>query len=216
MPTCVQTHHEKFKPTSNGGLLIVLGPITRNSDIYGILGVQSNSTYLDNLNKLIVLLPETIRKQTTIRPKSASSVGKPARVSGQQICEILGGAVEVDFGSVGLNQTLCRNRISIVTYNETTIPNNVMAGYPTIIFWDPKYEQFNLRANKFYEQLLVSKILHHSPESAARHLVDIWEDIDAWWTSEEVLQARETFCENFARQSKFPALTVAKALADYR
>ena len=216
MPTCVQTHHKKFKPTSNGGLLIVLGPITRNSDIYGILGVQSNSTYLDNLNKLIVLLPETIRKQTTIRPKRASSVGKPARVSGQQIFEILGGAVEVDFGSVGLNETLCRNRISIVTYNETTVPNNVMAGYPTIIFWDPKHEQLNLRASKFYEQLLVAKILHHSPESAARHLVDIWEDIDAWWTSEEVLQARETFCENFARQSKFPALTVAKALADYR
>ena len=103
-----------------------------------------------------------------------------------------------------------------MTYNETTVPNNVMAGYPTIIYWDPKYEQLNLRANKFYEQLLTAKILHHSPESAAQHLVDVWDDIDAWWTSEEVLQARETFCENFARRSKFPALTVAKALADYR
>ena len=216
MPTCVQTHHEKFKPTRTGGVLIVLGPITRNSDIYGMLGVQSNSAYLDNLKKLVTLLPETIRKQTTIRPKNASSVGKPARVSGQQIFAILGGAVEVDFGSVGLNETLCRNRISIVTYNETTVPNNVMAGYPTIIYWDPKHEQLNLRANKFYEQLLVAKILHHSPESAARHLVDVWDDVDAWWTSKVVLQARETFCENFARKRKFPALVVAKALADYR
>ena len=216
MPTCVQTYHVKLKPTSNGGLLIVLGPITRNSDIYGILGVQSNSTYLDNVKKLVTLLPQNIRNQTIIRPKSASSVGKPARVSGQQIFEILGGAVEVDFGSIGLNQTLCRNRISIVTYNETTLPNNVMAGYPTIIFWDPKHEQLNLRASKFYEQLLVAKILHHSPESAARHLVDIWENVDVWWTSKVVLQARETFCENFARHSKFPALVVANALADYR
>ena len=91
-----------------------------------------------------------------------------------------------------------------------------MAGYPTIIFWDSKYEQLNARANKFYEQLLVAKILHHSPESAARHLVDIWDDVDAWWTSELVRQAREIFGENFARQSKFPAITVAKALVDYR
>ena len=44
----------------------------------------------------------------------------------------------------------------------------------------------------------------------------MWENVDLWWTSDEVLEARETFCENFARHSKFPALKVAKALADYR
>ena len=91
-----------------------------------------------------------------------------------------------------------------------------MAGYPMIIFWDAKYEQLNLHANIFYEQLLSAKILHHTPESAAQHIADIWENVDLWWTSEEVLQARETFCENFARHSKFPALEIAKALADYR
>ncbi len=215
-PTCVQSHHEKFKPNRNGGVLIVLGPITRNSDIYGMLGVQSNSAYLDNLKKLVTLLPESIRRQTMIRPKNASSIGKPARVSGQQISEILGGAVEIDFGSVGLNEILSTSRMSVVTYNETTVPNNLMAGYPTIFFWDAKYEQLNWRANIFYEQLLSAKILHYTPESAAQHIADIWEHVDLWWTSEEVLQARETFCENFARYSKFPSLEVAKALADYR
>ena len=215
-PTCVQSHHEKFKPNRNGGVLIVLGPITRNSDIYGMLGVQSNSAYLDNLKKLVSLLPESIRNKTMIRPKNASSIGKPARVSGQQIFKILDGTVEIDLGSVDLNETLSSNRMSVVTYNETTVPNNLMAGYPTIIFWDTKHEQLNLRANKFYEQLLFAKILHHSPESAAQHIVDVWEDVDLWWTSDEVRLARETFCENFARYSKFPALEVAKALADYR
>ena len=213
---CVQSHHEIFKPNRNGGVLIVLGPITRNSDIYGMLGVQSNSAYLDNLKKLVTLLPESIRNQTMIRPKNASSIGKPARVSGQQIFKIFDGAVEIDFGSVGLSETLSGNRMSVVTYNETTVPNNLMAGYPMIIFWDAKYEQLNLHANIFYEQLLSAKILHHTPESAAQHIADIWENVDLWWTSEEVLQARETFCENFARHSKFPALEVAKALADYR
>ena len=215
-PTCVQSHHEIFKPNRNGGVLIVLGPITRNSDIYGMLGVQSNSAYLDNLKKLVTLLPESIRNQTMIRPKNASSIGKPARVSGQQIFKIFDGAVEIDFGSVGLSETLSGNRMSVVTYNETTVPNNLMAGYPMIIFWDAKYEQLKLHANIFYEQLLSAKILHHTPESAAQHIADIWENVDLWWTSEEVLQARETFCENFARHSKLPALEVAKALADYR
>lgn len=215
MPTCVQSSYKKFKPNRNGGLLIVLGPVTRNSDIYGMLGVQSNSLYMDNLQKLVSLLPESIRKQTMIRPKSANLIGKPARVSGEQILENLGGIVEVDFGIHGLNETQGKNRISVVTYNETTVPNNLMMGYPTIIFWDPKYEKLSLLANNIYQQLLSAKIFHQSPESAMRHLVEIWENIDLWWTSKEVLQAREVFCKNFARTSKFQPLKVAKALADY-
>ena len=215
-PTCVQSHHEIFKPNRNGGVLIVLGPITRNSDIYGMLGVQSNSAYLDNIKKLVTLLPQNIRNQTIIRPKNASSIGKPARVSGQQISEILGGVVEVDLGSVGLNETLSRNRMSVVTYNETTIPTNLLAGYPTVALWDPKYVRLTSTAATIYNELLNAKILHYTPESAARHIADVWENVDLWWTSDEVLQARETFCENFARHSKFPALVVAKALADYR
>ncbi len=93
---------------------------------------------------------------------------------------------------------------------------NLLAGYPTVAMWDPKYVRLKLSATNVYDKLLAAKILHHSPESAAQHLVEVWDDVDAWWTSENVLQARETFCENFARRSKFPALTVAKALTDYR
>ncbi len=215
-PSCVQSHHEIFKPNRNGGALIVLGPITRNSDIYGMLGVQSNSAYLDNVKKLVSLLPQNIRNQTMIRPKSASSIGKPARVSGQQISEILGGVVEVDLGSVGLNETLSRNRMSVVTYNETTIPTNLLVGYPTVAMWDRSYVRLTSTAAIIYNELFKAKILHYTPESAAQHIADIWENVDLWWTSGEVLQAREIFCENFARHSKFPALVVAKALADYR
>ena len=124
--------------------------------------------------------------------------------------------IEIDTGGLSLSEKQSQNRLSIVTYNETTIPTNLLVGYPTVALWDPKYVRLVSSAKNIYGSLLTAKILHHSPESAAQHLVDVWDDIDAWWTSEEVLQARETFCENFARRSKFPALTVAKALADYR
>lgn len=181
-----------------------------------MLGVQSNSLYMDNLQKLVSLLPESIRKQTMIRPKSANLIGKPARVSGEQILENLGGIVEVDFGIHGLNETQGKNRISVVTYNETTVPNNLMMGYPTIIFWDPKYEKLSLLANNIYQQLLSAKIFHQSPESAMRHLVEIWENIDMWWQSPDTIKARLIYCEYFARQTKFPALAIANAVADYR
>jgi putative transferase (TIGR04331 family) len=128
----------------------------------------------------------------------------------------LGNLIEIDNGELSLNESQSRNRLSVVTYNETTIPTNLLAGYPTVALWDPKYVHLTSTAATIYNELFKAKILHYTPESAARHITDIWENVDLWWTSIEVLQAREAFCKRFARRSKFPALEVARALADYR
>ena len=216
VPTCVQSHQQDFKPNKTGGLLIVLGPLTRNSDIYGMLGVQSNSSYLNNIELIISNLPSKVLDQTQVRPKNASSINKPARVSGQQISQILGNGVEIDFGTHSLNLTQSQNRLSIVTYNETTIPTNLMAGYPTIVFWDPKYEKLDSTAQQIHDRLFETKILHYSGETVAQHVDEIWDDIDSWWQSPETTKARNLYCNYFARRKNFPALAVAKALADYR
>ncbi len=216
VPTCVQSRQDKVRPDKHGGLLVVLGPVTRNSDDYGVIGMQSNSAYFDNLKALCNSLPEHILERTQVRPKNANAVGKPARVSAQQISELLGNLIEIDTGKLSLSKMQSQSRISVVTYNETTIPTNLLAGYPTVAFWGPKYVRLTSTAAAIYNELFKAKILHYTPESAARHIADVWENVDLWWTSDEVLQARETFCENFARHSKFPALVVAKALADYR
>ena len=216
VPISVQSRQDKFSPNKIGGLLIVLGPVTRNSDVYQLQCLQSNSSYFDNLKKLIHSLPKHILEQTQVRPKNASAVGKPARVSAQQISELLPNFIEIDSGKRHLNETQSQNRLSIVTYNETTIPTNLLASYPTVAMWDPKYVRLTSTAATIYHELFLVKILHYTPESAAQHIEDIWENVDLWWTSDEVRLACETFCENFARYSKYPALEVAKALADYR
>jgi putative transferase (TIGR04331 family) len=216
VPTVVQSRQDKFSPNKTSGLLIILGPVTRNSDIYQLQCLQSNSSYFDFLKKFIYSLPENILAQTEVRPKNANIIGKPARVSAQQISELLGNLTEIDTGEFSLSKMQSQSRISVVTYNETTIPTNLLAGYPTVALWDPKYVRLTSTAATIYNELFKAKILHYTPESAARHIADVWANVDLWWTSDEVLQARETFCENFARHSKFPVLAVAKALVDYR
>ncbi|TRZ83596.1 MAG: hypothetical protein D4R92_00725 [Actinobacteria bacterium] len=216
VPTCVQSHQQDFKPNKTGGLLIVLGPVTRNSDIYGMLGVQSNSSYLNNIKLIISNLSSKVLDQTQVRPKNASSTNKPARVSGQQISEILGNGVEIDLGTLSLNETQSRNRISIVTYNETTIPTNILADFPTVAMWDPKYVRLTPAAAVIYDRLFETKILHYSAETVAQHVDEIWDDIDSWWQSPETTKARNLYCNYFARRKNFPALAVAKALTDYR
>ena len=214
VPACVQSVSESFEPNQSGNLLVVLGPITRNSDIYGMLGVQSNSTYFKFLDELISSLSGEVRAQTIVRPKSASQVRKPARVSSDQVENIFSMPIDIDHGGVGLNQRLMGSRLAVVTYNETTIPMNMMFGFPTIALWDPKYVRLNTQAEEIYHKMNEAKILFYSPQLAAEHITRIWSDVESWWNSPQVRLARETYCNHYAYKARFPALTVASMIAD--
>jgi putative transferase (TIGR04331 family) len=213
-PACVQSISESFNPSKDGDLLVVLGPITRNSDIYGMLGVQSNSTYFKFLDKFLSLLSDEILSLTIVRPKSASQVRKPARVSSSQTKDIFSTHTNIDGGEVGLNQRLKSCRLAVVTYNETTIPTNMMNGFPTIALWDPKYVRLNSQAEIVYNQMHDAKILFYSPQLAAEHITQIWSDVEGWWNSAQVRLARENYCNHYAHRVRFPALNVASVIAD--
>ena len=212
--TCAQTSSEDFKSNRVGNLLVVLGPVTRNSDIYAMLGVQSNGSYFEILNQFVNVLPDEILTHTLIRPKRASPTRKPARVSADQIAEIFSKQVTIDHGGMNLNQRLSNARLAVVTYNETTIPTNMMAGFPTIALWDSKYVRLNKQAEAVYNKMSEAKVLFHSPTLAAEHISEIWSDVDTWWNSKLVQEARDNYCEHYAHQVRFPALTVASVIAD--
>jgi putative transferase (TIGR04331 family) len=211
---CVQAQIEEPIPANDGNLLVVLGPVTRNSDIYGMLAVQSNSNYFKLLADLVQGLPDQVLKQTLVRPKNASVLRKPARVAADQIVNIFDRDVEIDFGGQSLNQRLQNSRLAVVTYNETTIPANLMANFPTIALWDPKYVRLNDRATAVYDELIKAKILFYSPTVVADHVATIWSDIGKWWNSEPVQSARLNYCDHYAHKVRFPALTVASVIAD--
>ena len=211
---CVQSVSESFEPNQKGNLLVVLGPITRNSDIYGMLGVQSNSNYFKLLDQFVSSLSGEVRAQTIVRPKSASQTRKPARVSSDQVVNIFLTSVDIDDGGVGLTQMLMSSRLAVVTYNETTIPTNMMFGFPTIALWDPKYVRLNTQAEEIYHEMHEAKVLFYSPQLAAEHITRIWSDVESWWNSSQVRLARENYCIHYAYKARFPALTVASVIAD--
>ncbi len=213
-PTCYQSISKDFAAKKDGNLLVVLGPVTRNSDIYGMLGVQSNSSYFSLLNSFINSLSSEILSQTIVRPKNAGQTRKPARVSSTQMSQVIVKSVQLDHGGLSLDRRQSTARLAVVTYNETTIPQNLMANYPTIALWDSKYVRLNHHAAEIYKQLEQAKILFHSPSLAAQHISEIWTDIEKWWNSHSVLVARENYCNHYAYQAKYPALTVASAIAD--
>ncbi|MFM7762448.1 MAG: hypothetical protein ACKO73_05735, partial [Acidimicrobiaceae bacterium] len=212
--SCVQANSDYYKPNYSGKLLVVLGPVTRQQNNFNLGNVHCNSNYYESINELLQALDVEELSSVVVRPKVAHAKGKPARVSVSQISEIFGKSIKLDLGSESLERSLSVSRLAVVTYNETTIPTNLMANFPTIALWDPKYVRLNDRAAAVYDELLEAKILFHSPTDAAHHIATIWSEVDKWWNSKVVQTARLNYCDHYAHKVRFPALTVASVIAD--
>ena len=212
--TCVQTDSNSYRQDFNGSLLVVLGPVTRQQNNFNLGNTHCNSSYYTMLKQFLFSLKTDLLPSVMIRPKNASAVSKPARLSTKQISEVLDGFENLDAGNQSLEQSLSNCRLAVVTYNETTIPTNMMNGFPTIALWDPKYVRLNSQAEIVYHQMHEAKILFYSPQLAAEHITQIWSDVEGWWNSAQVRLARENYCNHYAHRVRFPALTVASVIAD--
>ena len=53
-----------------------------------------------------------------------------------------------------------------------------------------------------------------SPEAAAKHITTCWDDLDSWWGSENVQNARKVFCDKYSKRVNSPILTLKKLLLD--
>jgi putative transferase (TIGR04331 family) len=212
--TCVQADSNSYRPDFKGDLLVVLGPVTRQQNNFNLGNTHCNSSYYTMLKQFLFSLKTDLLPSVVIRPKNASAVSKPARLSTKQISEVLDGFENLDAGKQSLEQSLSSCRLAVVTYNETTIPTNMMNEFPTIALWDPKYVRLNSQAEIVYHQMHEAKILFYSPQLAAEHITQIWSDVEGWWNSAQVRLARENYCNHYAHRVRFPALTVASVIAD--
>ncbi len=95
-------------------------------------------------------------------------------------------------------------RIFIGTYNATNFLELLFYNIPSIIFWNPKHSETNIRSKEFFQLLKESNIFHESPESAALFLTKIYNDIDQWWYSNKTQNARNIFCNQYAFVPKNP------------
>lgn len=103
-----------------------------------------------------------------------------------------------DEGFDDINKPLRLTRIFVSTYNATTFLESFTKDIPTVIFWDPNFNELRDSSIPFFEELKRVGIFHETPESAADHINKIWVDVGSWWYSAEVsavvLNFKEAFC----------------------
>lgn len=102
---------------------------------------------------------------------------------------------EPDFSKSMLSST-----VFVSGWNTTTYLEALVAGVPTVLFWDPNTFEVRDSAKKYFDLLRHAQILHDSPSSAAEHLSKVYNNINAWWDNSTVKNAREAFVEQYARR----------------
>ena len=185
---------------SKGDALMVEFTCPRYS--YHLFAVPISSQFLDYLKNqeiFIKNLPKRLRDKVLIRANNNDfDWSLPSRWNDLML------EIKVDSGHQSIRKLIKNSRLYISTYNGTTYLESLAWNVPTIIFWDEYYSELNEEAKPYFELLKSVGIFHNSPQSAAKQMIDIWDNVDDWWLSESVQKVRLVFCKQFSHKPKDP------------
>ena len=106
------------------------------------------------------------------------------------------------------------SKIYISTYNATSYLESLYFNFPTIIFWNEEHWEVKSETQEYLNLLESVGIFHRNPYSAAKKLEEIWDDIPNWWSSKDVQNARNLFCNKFAHRVQNPSDQLKAILLD--
>ena len=109
--------------------------------------------------------------------------------------------IELDYGVQPISELLQQARLYITTNNGTTFLESIFHDIPTVMFWDTDLWGLTEVATPVFEQLSAAGVFFDNPIEAARHVSEVWGDVDSWWNAPEVRQAVEAFAFQFCRQT---------------
>jgi putative transferase (TIGR04331 family) len=151
-------------------------------------------TYLDSLDLEII-------KKTTVRFHPYSlKIGEKGLLEGVDDFALK----SVNYGNTNINPLINRSRIVIHTYDSTGILETLSQNIPTIAFWHKESSPKTESADAHYRILEEVGIIHYAGESAANFINSNWANIDNWWLSQRVQNARMLFCNEYARTNRHP------------
>jgi len=85
------------------------------------------------------------------------------------------------------------SRIVICTYPQTSFSEAIFSGVPTMLIYEEKFYEVQDIYHELIDFLKIANIIHTNPESAAKHLKDIYQNPLEWWNHGDTLRAREKF-----------------------
>jgi putative transferase (TIGR04331 family) len=163
--------------------------------------VDQYSKYLEHLGLFVKSLPSGIQNNLEIRRNHAETT---TGYNLENWWQTQVPTIELGDTSIPFTQIVKNAKIVVIANNGTTIPENFSRGIPTLITWTANWVEIRDEAKPIFAKLAEVGIFHEDPVSLAKHISAIWDNVDAWWESKEVVEARELFCSQYAKSVPRP------------
>lgn len=204
----LKTAGQKSRPLPDaGGLLLIEVCVPHRISSWD--NYSEYGAYQVDQFRFVGKLPETIRQQLTVRLHAEF---KKHRWSDLHRWSDMFPSVTLEQGVADIRKLMAESRLVVHSYDSTGILECLNLNIPMICFWPGGLEHLLPTAKPYYEQLIEAGILCETPDEAANKVLSHWDDISAWWMHRTVQNAREAFCEEFARHEPTPIRTLKKLL----
>ena len=154
-------------------------------------------------------LDDLIKDKTTVRLHHSSQENNS---SDMHIWKAHHPSIKIDPGFINIYKLIPKNRLVVHSYDSSGVLETLSLNIPTVCFWRGGLSDLLVDAVPYYQLLIDVGIVHITPEGAAKHVTDHWRDLDSWWHSTKVQQARKVFCDRYAKEDNTPILTLKKLL----
>jgi putative transferase (TIGR04331 family) len=194
---------------ANGSILLVVTDHVWTHPRSFFLDIQEAGNYLPFMSDIVKGLTSETQQNTVLRIHHGhAETGSPQDMWWtSQVPQI-----RQDDGTISFSSLLSDAKLVLTSHNGTTFPETISSGVPTVIAWDSSFVQIRPDAEPVFQLMERAGMFHSTPESAAAFINRIWDDVDGWWNSPQVIDARSQFCNQYARTVPHPVRFLAKAL----
>ena len=204
------TAGKRVRRHSEGSQLLVITDHLWSQPRSSFIDLNETSGYLEHIKDAISLLPEAIQKETLIRIHHAhNETGKSQSMWWTKNLP----SIKLDDWAKDFESVTNMSRLILTAHNGTTFLETISKGIPTLITWTPEWVEIRDEAKSVFSQLSEVGIFHQNPQSLARHISNIWSDVDGWWQSDAVVNARSIFCDEYAKSNPKPLRFMRNALS---
>jgi putative transferase (TIGR04331 family) len=144
---------------------------------------------IENINKFYNILNFNIKKNVFIKPHPEFNTNKSFNFM-KFYKKIFNKNIIREYS---LKMTVKKARILVCTYPETTFAFAMYSSVPTILIYNKDHYIFHKKTIGLIKDLIKNKIIFNSPERAAKHINEIYENPQVWYNSMEVKKVRSKF-----------------------
>jgi putative transferase (TIGR04331 family) len=157
------------------------------------------SMYIKQQHQFVKSLSSNVRDQLVIRPYPNHCHGQKQREQFESLM------LKLKFDdNKYLVDSLLKSRLVVLDNIQTIFFEVIAYGVPVMVFHDESMWEFNREFSSICEEMKKLNMLHTSPESIAKFLSGIVDNIEDWFNTSEVQQLVERLRSKYARTSHDP------------